>query len=141
MIRRVFFDTNVLLDVLTDREPFVEAAAALWALAENRHLDGAMSAVSVPTIYYLIRRAAGHRKAVTAIRGMRAVFDIVPLDQTLIDQAIACEFPDFEDAVQSCAALRIDAQCIVTRDPKGFRKSEVRICTPEELLALIDAAR
>jgi len=135
MKRRIFFDTNVLLDVLTRREPFFDHAAALWAMAERRQIDGMVSAMSLPTVYYLLRRIAGHAKATKAIKGIREVFDIVPLDREMIDQALDGGFDDLEDGIQACAAQRAEAQCIVTRDPKGFRRSQVPAIAPDKLIA------
>lgn len=140
MSRRVFFDLNVLLDVLTCREPFFEDAAELWTLAERRRIEGVISAMSLPTAYYLLRRAAGRRKALSGLKAMRSIFEIVELDATLIDQAIAGGFADFEDGVQACSALRAEADCIVTRDARGFRKSDVPAVRPAELLASLETA-
>lgn len=135
MMRRIFFDTNILLDMLTEREPFFESAAALWAMAEKRQIEGVVSAMSLPTVYYLLRRVVGHRKAMTAIKGVRNVFEIVPLDKRMIDQALDGGFGDLEDGLQACAALYAEAECIVTRDPKGFRQSDVPAMSPEALVA------
>ncbi len=138
MIHRVFFDTNILLDVLTEREPFFDEAAQLWSLAEKRQIEGLVSALSLPTAYYLLRHAAGHRKAITGIKAVRSIFDIVTLDQNMIDQAIGNDYPDLEDGIQACAALRAGADCIVTRDPKGFRKSDVPVLAPGTLIASLN---
>jgi len=34
-MKRILFDTNVVLDVLLDRQPHVEASAAAWAAVET----------------------------------------------------------------------------------------------------------
>lgn len=44
MSDRLFFDTNVLLDHLLDREPFADDAADLWSMAERHQLEGADNA-------------------------------------------------------------------------------------------------
>jgi len=138
MIRHVFFDTNILLDVLTERQPFFEDAALLWTMAEKRQIEGIVSAMSLPTAYYLLRRVVGHRKAITGIKAVRSIFEIVTLDHHMIDQAIDADYSDLEDGIQACAALRAGADCIVTRDPKGFRKSDVPVLAPETLIASLN---
>lgn len=139
MSRCALFDINVLLDVLLDREPFSGPAAELWTFAEKREIVGCVSALSIPTCYDLLRRLTTHRKAMTGIKAIRDVFDVVALDAQLIDQAIDSGFADFEDAVQAYAAFRAGAECIVTRDPRGFKKSQVPVISPQAYLAsLVD---
>lgn len=138
MTRRVFFDTNILLDVLTAREPFFDESAALWTMAEKRRIEGVVSAMSLPTAYYLLRRVVGREKAATGIRAVRSIFEIVTLDHQIIDQALDSGFADFEDGIQASAAFRAGADCIVTRDPKGFRKSGVPVLLPSALIAALD---
>lgn len=36
MIKKVFVDTNVIIDLLAKREPFYEAAAKIFSLADMR---------------------------------------------------------------------------------------------------------
>jgi predicted nucleic acid-binding protein len=138
MACRVLFDINILLDVLTRREPFHIMATELWARAERREIEGVISAASIPTIYYLLTHLADQDKAMVGVRAVRDIFEIIALDQTLVDQAIDHPASDLEDAIQACAAIRAKADYIVTRDAKGFRKSHVPAISPEALLANLD---
>lgn len=135
MARRILFDINILLDVLTMREKFHIAAGQLWAKAETREIEGIVSAASIPTIYYLLRQFGDHAKALKGIKAVRDIFEVVSLDPSMIDQAIDSPIRDLEDAIQSCAATRAKADFIVTRDARGFRKSDVPAISPEALLA------
>jgi len=137
MAMRILFDINILLDVLTRREPFHIAASDLWARAERREIQGVISAASIPTIYYLLRHLAGHDKAMTGIKAVRSIFEIIALDQSMVDQSIDNPTADLEDAIQACAAIRAKADYIVTRDAKGFRKSDVPAVSPEALLLML----
>lgn len=136
-MRQVFFDINILLDVLIKREPFYDKAAVLWTMAEKRQIQGFVSAMSLPTSYYLLRQVVTQRKAISGLKAVRSIFEVVQLDGIMIDQAIEQGFIDFEDGVQACAALRASADTIVTRDVRGFRKSQVPAVTPSELLATL----
>lgn len=89
-------------------------------------------------MYYLLRRVVGNSKATTGLKAIRSVFTLVPLDQQLVDQALEGRFADFEDGIQACAALRANADCLVTRDPRGFKYSAVTVMTPEALIAVLD---
>ena len=46
-MKRVLFDTNVVLDVLLDRQPYVEASAAAWAAVETGVAEGMLAAHAV----------------------------------------------------------------------------------------------
>jgi predicted nucleic acid-binding protein len=136
-MKRILFDTNVILDVLLDRKPHAEASAAAWALAEQGQAEGFLSAHAVTTLHYLIQKAAGNTKAVRAISSLLRVFAVAAVDGSVIDEALKIPAPDFEDAVTAASARAAGCEWIVTRDPKGFRGSPVRCLTPEAVLPLI----
>jgi hypothetical protein len=62
-MKRILFDTNVVLDVLLDRQPYVEASAAARAAVETGVLEGMLAAHAVITIHYLVRKEMGNGKA------------------------------------------------------------------------------
>jgi len=131
----VFLDTNVLLDVLLARKPFLNDAQRLWTMAERGQIQAAVSGISFLNVYYVVRRLASGREADLAVRGMRAVFQIVPLDREIIDEAIQSPVADFEDAVQHASAIRAAANCIVTRNERHFRGATIPIMGPDVFLA------
>ncbi|MGB2819552.1 MAG: PIN domain-containing protein [Phycisphaerae bacterium] len=131
----VFFDTNVLLDVLMNREPFYEHSAMAWTLAETRRIDGMVSAVSFPTVFYIARRTKGRRNARKAMTILRKAFNIAVCDEGIITQAIDSGMKDFEDAVQFFSAVRAGADCLLTRNPHHFPADAVPVRTPVDFLA------
>ena len=135
MTDRVFFDTNVLLDHLLDREPFADDAAELWSMAERREVVGCISAVSFNLVYYIVRHQANERAARRAVRGLCDVFQVIEVDAQIIHQAMDSPFPDFEDAIQHACAVRAGATHLVTRDLADFRRSEVPVVSPDAYLA------
>ncbi len=135
---KIFFDTNILLDVLAQREPFYEDAVRLWALAERREVDGYISTLSLNNIYYIVRKVAGKQKAQDALVVLRDIFDLVAEDHQIVNQAIDASMEDFEDAVQFYSAIRIGADYLVTRNTKHFPATDVLpVIPPDEILALI----
>jgi len=128
---RVLFDTNVILDVLLDRKLYAEASAAAWAAVETGVSEGLLAAHAVTTIHYLARKEMGAAKARRIISAMLKVFGVAAIDGAVIQEALQLSFSDFEDAVTAAAARFASCECIVTRDPKGFRGSPVRCLTPE----------
>ena len=137
-MRRVLFDTNVVLDVLLDREPHVEASAAAWAAVETGAAEGLLGAHAVMTVHYLAATELGAAKARRAVSAILTVFGIAAVDSAVLEEALQLPFADFEDAVTAAAARLAGCECIVTRDPKSFRASPVHAFTPEAVLPLLD---
>jgi predicted nucleic acid-binding protein len=52
---RVLIDTNIILDLLLEREPFVETEIALFEQIEQGNLEGYVAATTVTNIFYIIR--------------------------------------------------------------------------------------
>lgn len=131
----VLFDTSVVLDVLLERKPHIEASAAAWAAVETGNaVDGMLAAHAVTTIHYLIRKEKGNAKAEDIVTAILRVFSVAPVDGPVLQEALRLRLSDFEDAVTAASARSAGCEFIVTRDPKGFRGSPVRALTPEALL-------
>ena len=136
-MKRILFDTNVVLDVLLDRQPYAEASAAAWAAVETGISEGMLAAHAVTTIHYLIRKEMGNFKAKRIVSAILRVFRIAAVDSVVIQEAMQLPLTDFEDAVTAAAARLAGCEFIVTRDPKGFRGSPVRSLTPEAVTPLL----
>ncbi|HEY1217361.1 MAG: PIN domain-containing protein [Bryobacteraceae bacterium] len=136
-MKRILFDTNVVLDVLLDRKPHAEASAAAWAAVETGVSEGMLAAHAVTTIHYLVRKEMGTIKARRIVSALLRVFGVAAVNGAVVQEALQSPLPDFEDAVTAAAARLAGCQCIVTRDPKGFRGSPVRSLTPEAIIPLL----
>jgi predicted nucleic acid-binding protein len=136
---RVLFDTSVVLDVLENREPHVAAAAALFAAVDTGQVTGLLCATTVTTIHYIARQALGPRKAREQLRKVLAMFSVVPVTHAIAVDALELDFPDYEDAVLHEAAVNAEAAAIVTRNAKDFRRSQIRVYTPVELVTILQS--
>lgn len=137
-MKRILFDTNVVLDILLDRQPYAEASASAWASVEMGISEGMLAAHAVTTIHYLARKELGNVKAKGIVSALVRVFGVAPVDGAVIQEALQLPFSDFEDAVTAAAARMSGCDYILTRDPKGFRGSPVRSLTPEAVTPLLD---
>ena len=127
---RVLVDANVVLDVLLDRQPHFAASAAVWSAGETGVAQCLLAAHAVTTIHFLIRRERGAAKASEALSLLLRVFGVAPVDEGVIREAFELRALDFEDSVTALAAQRAGCDLIVTRDPKGFRGSLLRVLAP-----------
>jgi predicted nucleic acid-binding protein len=136
-VKRVLLDVNVILDLVLARAPFSASAVALWAGAEQGRLEIVLPGHGVTTVFYLAARERGNAFAARVIEDLLAVPSIAPVDGPVLRRALALGWPDFEDAV--CAAAAEAARCdfLVTRDPKGYRRSPVPVVDAPTALSLI----
>jgi predicted nucleic acid-binding protein len=133
----ILFDTNVVLDVLFDREPFSEPASQLLSLVERGEISGIICATTVTTIHYLSGKALGKNKSQNQIKNLITLFEIASVNRAVIEEALKSKFSDFEDSVIYHAARHAGAEAIVTRDPRGFKKSRLPVFNPVELLKIL----
>jgi predicted nucleic acid-binding protein len=130
---RVLIDTNVILDVMLDREPFVTASAEVLSRVEAGELTGCICATTVTTLHYLATQAVGPEQALAEVRKALSLFEIAPVGRAVLESALDLGFKDFEDAVLHEAARQVGAQGIVTRNARDFKAATLAIYTPEEL--------
>ena len=136
---RILFDTNVVLDVLLDREPYSSISAKLFSKVESGEISGYVCATTITTIHYLARKVIGADRAMEEIYKLMKLFEIAPVNRAVLDTAVSADFKDFEDAVVHESALYKEAQGIVTRDLNGFTKSKIQVYSPEELLSMLQS--
>lgn len=131
---RILFDTNVLLDALLARDPFLEDARVLFEAVEAGQLKGFISATTITDIYYLVRRQTqSDEVTLAAVTRLLALMEICLVDRAVLEQAIALRFQDFEDAVQIACAITSRLDVIVTRDQAGFTGATIAVMSPREL--------
>ncbi len=135
---KVLFDTNVILDVLLDREPFADDASYLLSKVERSELIGFACATTITTIHYLTAKALGVSDACRHIDSLLSLFVIAPVNRSVLENAARSKFDDFEDAVLHASALNAGAQYIVTRNSSDFKKSRLPVLEPGELVNMIE---
>lgn len=134
---RLFLDINVILDVLADRDPWVDDSAAVLSLLDHEDVDGLVAAHSITTLFYLASKHLGRKQAVAVLLDLLDHVSVTPLDQDLLLRALSLGWHDVEDAVQGLSAQRARADYLVTRNPSDFPSTVVAVVTPPELLAVL----
>jgi predicted nucleic acid-binding protein len=133
---KLFINTNVVINVIASREPFVFDSLAIFNLCESGKADGQISALTFCTVSYVLRKFVPPDIMRIKLREFRNV--LIPIDLTLsvLDKALSSSISDFEDAVQYFSSQSFVADCIITRNPKDFEKSSVPVYTPIEFLQM-----
>lgn len=135
-MKGLFLDTNVIIDVLANRMPHAHAATRLFDLAVKGKANLFISALSYSNIYYIIHKTTTHKKLISVLQDLYDITETLEVSDKIIGAALKSGFDDFEDAVQYHTALSSKkVNAIVTRDLKGFQKSELSVLTPDEAVA------
>lgn len=134
-MKRILIDTNIALDLLLAREPFVSDALHLFALAEQHQLELYLSTDSLSTIFYIIKKNKDVGTAREAISKLLDYVTLCHLDEHAVIRGMALDFTDIEDAFICAVAIRSDADLILTRNIKDFSGSPLPVLAPQEFLA------
>ena len=138
---RVVFDTNIVLDLLLDREPFSDEAEILFEMVEEGRIVGILSATTLTTIHYLVSKSKGKKETTKIISSLLKLFEIAGVTRSVLEDALEAKDKDYEDSVLYSAAYHSGADLIVTRDRSGFANSKVSVMHPKELLAFLSAVK
>jgi predicted nucleic-acid-binding protein len=136
-LKQVLFDSDVLLDILAQRQPFVVASAQALNTVMKKQVQGFVSGHAVTNIFYILRRQIGSEAARKLIENLLQHIQIASITNQVIHQALQSPIKDFEDAVTSAAAMAAGLEIIVTRNKSDFVASLVPAMLPEELLKML----
>ncbi|MBH8563825.1 PIN domain-containing protein [Nostoc sp. CENA67] len=131
---KVLLDSNVILDVALERQPFFSNSETVVSFVENGQIEGYICAASFGDIYYIIRKEKGRNLALEFLREIVTFCRIATVDSTAINVALTTNFRDFEDVIQYSTAVLNHLDAIITRNPADFPVTSPRIITPEELI-------
>lgn len=132
---KVFLDINVVLDFLLKRSPFDDEAIEIFKLLYKKEIDGYLSAVSYTQIGYFLQKYVGKPAAKEILRDLNKLLTTVTVDNRVIEEALDSEIKDFEDAIQFASALSVsNLYCIITREKKDFKSSQIIIQSPKEFI-------
>jgi predicted nucleic acid-binding protein len=137
MKKRLFLDTNVILDLLGERDPFYDSIAKLATLADKELLTMVVSPISFATLNYFITKFETAQIAQEKLRKFKIICEICKLDEHIIEKGLNSSFTDFEDALQYFSAVDSDCDIIITRNGKDYKKSLLPVMTADEYLQSI----
>ena len=132
---RLLIDANIILDVLQKREPHYTDSSIVWKICETGQADGFVSSLTVANLVYVMRKELDAEQIEDVITKLKLIFNIADFTASDLAKAAEMKWSDFEDAVQSGIAERIQADFIITRNVRDYLKSKVMAFTPSEFIA------
>jgi predicted nucleic acid-binding protein len=130
----VFVDTNVVLDVLLQRDGFWQDSLRIYKFAELKQILVYVSASSMTDIFYVIKKKLTVPVAREAISKLLNLFQIVSVDGDDLKGALTLPIDDMEDALQAWCAKKIQADTLITRDITGFSSINIPVMSPTDFM-------
>lgn len=137
---KVLFDINVILDVLENREPHVNHSGPALLLAEKRKVEGCISASSVDTLAFLLRKSVSKPVMYRILDQLTDFLTVLSVDESIISNALNARWKDPEDAILFYTAVSGGCLCLITRNVKDFEPEShtIKILKPNEFMTLIN---
>jgi predicted nucleic acid-binding protein len=131
---RVLLDSDVVLDFLLERKPFIAAAGDLFDIIAQGACEGYVSGITPINVFYLMRKTKGAVQARQAVSDLLIACQVCPVTHTVLEQAFALPFTDYEDAVQHASATTSNLDAIVTRNLDDYKNATLPVYAPTDFL-------
>ena len=133
MTQRIFLDTNILIDLVTEKIPFSDQADQLLAIIDEYNIEVYASALSIANIAFFVTKL--RKKPHDIVSKLLQWIKITDLNREVIDHAVVSKFSDFEDGLQYFSAISVKGiEAIITRNKKDFILSQIPVFTPTEFV-------
>ncbi len=136
MMKRVFVDTNIIIDLLSQRINYFEDSQYFFSFAHDNNIQLFVSTLSFANTHYILSDRLKVSKVRNTLRKFKTLINTVPFDDKILKLALGEEFRDFEDAIQYYSAIQSECEVIITRNKKEFKMSEIPVLSALEFLNL-----
>jgi len=140
MHKRIYFDTNVIVDLFDEGRPFhLYSVDVFQRIFENEEIDVFINTVTLTNLFYILRShiKLGFDDAIEKLEFIKNSFVIVSSEMNDIESTIRlCKkhiFKDYEDGMQFICALKEECTLLITNNPKDFKNASMEVLTSREL--------
>jgi len=134
MTERIFVDTDIILDLLGNREPFYIHAAELFSLADKGEITLCVSSLSFSNLNYLLSKQYAADQAKKRLLKFKTLVSVLAVTDKIVELALSSDFKDFEDGLQYFTATENGINKLLTRNLKDFITAEIMVMTAEQFL-------
>jgi predicted nucleic acid-binding protein len=132
-LKKIFIDTNIIIDLIADRKPFSKYAIALFKRAEEKKVHLFSSSHSIATTHYLLKKYMDEKALREVLYNLLDYLTVIAVDVAVLKKGLRSRHKDFEDAIQIiCASSENNIEMIITRNTKDYKFSEIPVLTPDE---------
>ena len=132
---KIFLDSDVLLDLFIEREPHHTIAQRLLTVLKRKGLQCYTSPIVLANVNYILAKAKGREYSIGKLRSLRALLNVLQIDERIVDAAVASPQTDFEDTLQLQCALANGIDTLITRNVRPYPKARIQIVDPMQYLS------
>lgn len=133
-MEKVFVDTDMILDLLANRDSFYPPAAKLFSLADQSKIKLYVSSLSFSNLNYILSRQYSPTQSRKKLLQFKTLVNVLAVTDKVVDLALLSDFKDLEDGMQYFTAIENNIQIILTRNLRDFKSAEISVFTPDQYL-------
>lgn len=144
MHKRVYFDTNIIVDLFDVKRPFhKESLHVFRTIFENEEIAVYINTDTLTNLFYILR---AHVKlsfddALEKMEIIKNSFTIISSELLEIENTLEiCKkhiFKDYEDAMQYMCAMKEECTLIITNNVKDFKNASIEVISSKELSQIL----
>ena len=135
-MKKLFIDTNIIIDLLAKREPFYEEAAKVFSLADKGKVKLFVSSLTFANTNYILSKIKTSSLAREILTQFKVLVSVTDLTDNIVELALNDKsFSDFEDGLQYYSAIGNEADIIITRNLKDFKNSKMPVMSAQSYLS------
>ncbi len=133
---RLLVDTNIVLDLLSERKEFIVEAQELFTLSDKKEIKLYISSLTFANTYYILSQTLKLSNARKILRKFKVLVEVLPMDDKIIDLSLESDFKDFEEAIQYHTAIENDIPILISRNLKDFKTAKIPVLTAKDYIEL-----
>ncbi len=133
-MEKVFVDTDIILDLLSNRDPFYFASANLFSAADRNEIKIYVSSLCFANLNYILSKQFSTDQAKRKLLKFKTLVTVLSVTDKVVDLALSSDFKDFEDGIQYFTAIENNIKILLTRNLKDYKSAEIPVMTAEQFL-------
>jgi predicted nucleic acid-binding protein len=133
-MKKLFVDSDIILDLLAERQPFYKSAADFFTYAYQNKFILYTTAVIFANVFYILRKIIGNDAAKQKLKDLRLIVHILPIDENIMDMALNSNFTDYEDSLEYFTARENSLFALITRNIRDYKVDDIVIQTAEDYI-------
>lgn len=133
-MEKVFVDTDIILDLLSNREPFYIHSANLFSAADKNEINVYVSSLSFANLNYILSKQYSADQARKKLLKFKTLVTVLTVTDKVIELALSSDFKDFEDGIQYFTATENNISTLLTRNLRDFKSAQISVLTAEQFL-------
>lgn len=135
-MKKIFIDTNIVLDLLGKRIEFYEDSQDLFTYAIDNKVKLIVSTLTFANTHYILKEQLKSGKVRSSLRRFKTLVEVAAFDDKILDLALEEEFKDFEDGIQYHIAMENSCETLITRNKKDFKNSAIPVLNAKEFVEM-----